>query len=238
MVQGDLGRTWSTGYSVNTLMGQRIGPTLMLAGIALLLSTVATLLLGLIAARYRNRFPDHAIRVSTLLIGSIPAFVIGLLILQYVVIGLGVGRVITDGTLQTVWLPAIALGLVGVSGRGFRALLLEQTSAPYMKAMTARGASRDRLMYVHAFSNAMVPYMGFLGLSIGGLIAGTMFAETIFSWPGLGALAVNSVLARDVPVIQAFVLITTVLYVVGSVLSDIVADVIDPRRLLDAGVVA
>lgn len=230
VLRGDLGVSWKNGQKVSTLVSERIGPTLLLGSMGLVIGLVASMLLALLATRFQNRLPDHLIRLITLLLAGIPTFVLGLLVLQYLVLGLGIAQVIADGTVRTVWLPALVMGLAGVNGRPLRAMLLAEMSTGYARAMTARGAGPTHILLTHAFPNAMVPFLGMLGLSIGGLVGGDAIVEAVFSWPGLGAYAIQAVAQRDVPVIQAFVLLSTLAFVTGSLLTDLIADMLDPRR--------
>lgn len=235
VVRGDLGRSWRTGQDVWSLVGPRFGPTLLLGITSLAIGLVASAVLALLAARYRNGWIDHSIRLSTLVLAGIPAFVLGLLVLQYVVVGWGVSQVVTDGTWRTVLLPAAVAGLAGVSGRPLRAMLLEEMGSGYAGAMAARGAGRTRVLLHHALPNAMVPFLGMLGLSIGALIGGDVIIESVFSWPGLGSLAVAAVDQRDVPVIQAFVLLGTAAFVIASLGADLAAALLDPRLRVTPG---
>lgn len=230
IIHGDLGVSWKTGQKVSVLVSERLGSTLLLGGFGFAVGLSASMLLALLATRFHNRLPDHVIRLITLLLAGIPTFVLGLLALQYIVIGLGIAQVISDGTLHTVLLPAVVMGLSGVNGRPLRAMLLEEMGSGYVRTMTARGASPTHVLWNHAFPNAMVPYLGMLGLSIGGLVGGDAIIESVFSWPGLGAYAIQAVQQRDVPVIQAFVLLSTLAFVIGSLLTDLIADMLDPRR--------
>ncbi|MEQ1702777.1 MAG: ABC transporter permease [Ilumatobacteraceae bacterium] len=217
---------------MSTLISQRIGATLLLGGVALVLGLFVSVVVALVAVRFHDRLVDHGLRVITLTLTGIPTFVLGLLVLQYVVLGLGWGSVISDGSLSSVWLPAMVLAGVGIAGwsRPLRSLLLDAGAAPYARTMQARGASQSRVLMVHALPNAFVPFLALLGLGIGGLIGGAPIVESVFSWPGLGAQAIQSVQQRDIPVIQAFVLLSTLGYVLASLLVDVLAGRLDPRR--------
>jgi peptide/nickel transport system permease protein len=130
----------------------------------------------------------------------------------------------------TVWLPALVLGLAGVNGRPLRALLVVQMQAEPARALRARGASGRFILLRFALPNAMVAYLGMIGLSVGAIIGGDVIVESVFSWPGLGGLAVTAVMQRDMPLVQSYVVLTTLAYVLASMLCDLVADLADPRR--------
>ncbi|MGH8931118.1 MAG: ABC transporter permease [Egibacteraceae bacterium] len=240
VVQGDLGRSYRTQQRVGEMFGARIGPTLLLGTVALALALSVSVLLALLAAAWPDRWPDHLARAAMLGIAGIPSFVLGLLVLQYLVVALGVGTVIADGTVRTVWLPAATLAAVAVAGwsRPLRALLLEATTAPYTVTAAARGSSRPRTLVVHALPNALVPFLGLVALGIGALIGGTAIVEVVYSWPGLGALVVESVKQRDIPVVRAFLLLGTLAYVLGSLTADLLTRALDPRQRRPTGVAA
>lgn len=235
--RGDFGRSWKSQLPVRTLVAQRIGATLLLGTVALVLGLAVSIGAAMISARYHDRAADHALRIVMLLLTGVPTFVLGLLVLQHVVIGLGIGRVVSRGTPADVWLPASVLAAVGVAGwaRPLRAQLLDASRSGYASTMRARGATEWRVLLVHALPNASVPFLGLVALGIGGVISGAPIVEAVFSWPGLGAQAVQAVRQRDVPVIQAFVLLSTLGYVIGSLLTDLLATLVDPRRRTGQG---
>lgn len=232
VLRADFGRSWKTQSPVSTIVRERVGATLLLGSVALILGLIASVTAAVLSARYHDRLVDHSLRLLVLVLTGIPTFVLGLLTLQYVVLDLGIGKVVSDGTLSSVWLPAIVLAAVGVAGwsRPLRALLLDAQAAPYARTMQARGATEWRILLVHALPNAFVPFLGMVGLGIGGLMGGAPIVESVFSWPGLGAQVVQSVRQRDIPVIQAFVLLSTFGYVLGSLTADMLALLLDPRR--------
>ena len=230
LTRGDLGQSWRTGQPVALLLRDRIWPTLLLGGTAFVLGLTATVALALLGAAWQGRWPDWLVRATMLGLGAVPPFVLGLLAVHGVAVGLGLSRVITDGTVATVWLPALVLGLAGVNGRPLRALLVVQMQAEPARALRARGASGRFILLRFALPNAMVAYLGMIGLSVGAIIGGDVIVESVFSWPGLGGLAVTAVMQRDMPLVQSYVVLTTLAYVLASMLCDLAADLADPRR--------
>ena len=228
---GDLTRSWVSNTPVSELFASRAGATALLAGTALALALATTIALGLISAAGSGRWPDELARTLAIGGAAIPPFVLGLLCLQYVVIKLGVGKVVTDGTVHTLALPAavLATGIACLWIRPLRALLLDALTSPAVLVARARGASRARVLFVHALPHAMVGFLPFVALGVGGLITGALVVEAVFSWPGLGLLVVEAVRRRDVPVIQGFTLYATFAYVVASKGADLMARVLDPR---------
>jgi glutathione transport system permease protein len=230
-VRGDLGRSWTTSASVSELISGRVQATVLLAGTALVLALLVVTVAASASALRRGRVVDELGRGLAIAGIALPSFVLGLLVLQYVVLGLGVGKVVGDGTLGTVWLPAsvLAFSLVCAWLRPLRALLIEALASPAVLVARARGAGTLRVMAVHAVPNAMVGFLPLVGLGVGSLIAGTVVVETVFSWPGLGQLSVDFARRRDVPVIQAFTLYATVAYVLASRATALAASLLDPR---------
>jgi ABC-type dipeptide/oligopeptide/nickel transport system permease component len=139
--------------------------------------------------------------------------------------------VLASGAVSEVWLPALvlAIGIAATWARLLRATLLEALGATYSAVITARGASRTRLLLRHALPNALVPFLHAVGVTVGALLGGATIVESIFSWPGLGRMMVDSVGRRDLPVAQGFAVLATLVYVVTSTVTDAVSRCIDPR---------
>jgi peptide/nickel transport system permease protein len=235
-VHGQFGTSWAAGGSVAHQLGIRLGATLILTTAALAISLTLALILALIAASAPRRWPDHATRVVSLACLAVPSFLLGTLLLDLVVVRWGHFRVIATGGWNSVFLPATTLSLASAAvwARILRASLLDVTGAAYLDVSAARGASRTRRLTVHALPNSLVPFLTVMGVGLAGLLGGAPIVETIFSWPGVGAFFVQSITARDVPVIQGFTLFAIVAYVVISLTVDLLATWIDPRlRLAD-----
>lgn len=232
LVRGDLGESWSTGRPVVVELGQRLPATLCLAGAALLIAVAASLALGLLAAWGADQWPDRFARVFSLVLLVVPSFMVGIVVLDLVVVRLGAGSVIADGTWRTVLLPALTLGLGAAAGwsRVLRATLLEARSAPFLSVSRARGASESRQLLVHQLPNALPPYLTIVGIEVAVLLGGAPIVESIYSWPGVGRFTVTAVEGRDMPVVVGFAMVAIVLFVVSSLLVDLVNAVIDPRR--------
>lgn len=230
-VRGDLSVSWQSGRPVSAEIGIRLPATALLAVVTLLLAVALALALALIGAAFPNRWPDVAARVVTQLGASLPAFLLGLLLLQFVVIRYGVGQVVASGTISDVWLPAfcLALGRVAEWAQLLRAGLLEAMNARYTLVAAARGASEWRILLRYALPNALLPFLTVVGTGIGALLGGVAIIEAVFSWPGLGSFAVTAITARDMPVIQGLVMFSTLTYVLASLLADVASALLDPR---------
>ncbi len=230
-LRGDLSVSWQSGKPVSAEIAKRLPATALLASVTLLLSIALALLLALVGASFQNRWPDATVRFVTQMGASLPAFLLGLLLLQFIVIRFGVGRVIASGTIGDVWLPALCLSLGRAAewAQLLRAGLLDALGARYALVAAARGATRLRIMLRYALPNALLPFLTVIGTGIGALLGGVAIIEAVFSWPGLGSFAVTAITARDMPVIQGFVIFSTLSYVTASLLADVASALIDPR---------
>lgn len=230
-VHGDFGVSWKSGRPVMTEFATRLPATLRLTLTALLIGVLLALVIGIASAAAPRRWPDRLGRVLSLALVTAPGFLVGLLILNVLVLELGLGVVISDGTWRTVGWPAVtlALGAAGYWARILRASILEAQSSSYMLVCRARGVSRSRRMVVHALPNAAGPFLTVVGLGAAGLIGGAPIIESVFTWPGVGGYTVQAINARNQPVIAAFTMIAVLLYVAASLLIDLVLAVIDPR---------
>lgn len=231
LLRGDLGTSWTTGRSVSEELSSRLGATAVLTVAALVIAIAGSLLLGLLAAAWPGRYPDVAARGLSLVFLVIPSFLFGVLILDLVVVELGLGRVIADGTWGTVAPPAVALALGSVAAwsRVLRAGLLEARSAPYLRVSEARGAGRWRRLFVHQLPNALPAYLTLIGIEVAILLAGAAVVESVFTWPGIGRFTVLAVESRDMPVVTGFAMIAIGLFVAASLIVDGLNALIDPR---------
>ncbi|MEO0912259.1 MAG: ABC transporter permease, partial [Pseudomonadota bacterium] len=229
--RGDLGQSFTSQAPVTEEIMERLPATLMLLGLALAVSILFSLVLALIAAAYRNRWPDRAIRLYTQIGAALPTFVFALLALTFVVVGFQVGRVLADPSWSAALIPAFIIGLdrAATWTQLLRAGLLKAMSSGYAEVARARGASERRILLRHALPNAFLPFLTAIGVSIGALIGGAPLIEAIFTWPGLGAYLLEALTARNYPVIQAYVLIAALSYVTAALLIDLAAMVLDPR---------
>lgn len=229
--RGDLGVSWMTGRPVSAEFTDRLPATLRLTAAALVVAVGLSLLLGTVAALGARRWPDTLSRTVALASLVVPSFVLGVVLLDVLVVRAGLGRVIADGTWATVFLPAVvlALGSVATWSRVLRTSLLEAGSAAYLRVAAARGASRTRRLLVHQLPNAITPFLTMVGLGTASLIGGAAIVESVFTWPGVGRFTVEAINARDMPVIVGFTLIAIVVYVVASLVIDLLCTWIDPR---------
>lgn len=231
IVQGDFSTSYQTGRPVLTELRLRLPATLMLLGISLLIAVIVAVAASLAAVATFGRWPDRIIRTVTQVGASMPTFVIGLILLQYLVVGGKVGRVLSGGSIDMVLLPALCLAWPKIASwtQLLRAKLLEVLDANYVLVARARGAAKARILLCYAFPNAALPFLAALGVSIGALIGGAPIIEEIFTWPGVGRYVLQALNARDFPVVQGFILISGLSYVTASLLVDLASMAVDPR---------
>ncbi|MEJ7578394.1 MAG: ABC transporter permease [Pyrinomonadaceae bacterium] len=229
--RGDLSVSYQTGQPVLTEIKKRLPATLLLAGAALLLSILMSVSAALLAAAYVERLPDKLLRTLTQAGASMPSFLLGLLALHFVVVEFGWGRVISKGTLGDVWLPAICLAIGRASdwAQLLRANLVEAMGARFTTVALARGATRTRILLRYALPNAALPFLTVVGVGTGALLGGAAIIEEVFTYPGIGSFAVAAIKARDLPVVQGFVVVSTLTYVAVNFLVDVATTLIDPR---------
>lgn len=230
-VTGDFGMSWQSGRSVTAEFAARAAPTIRLALAAILISMLAALSAGAVAARYQQRWPDHGLRLLAIVTASTPSFLVGLLLITFVVVPLGWRSVVLDGSWSQVWLPAgcLSFGMFDVWSRVWRGGLVDSMRSGYATTFIARGATPTWVLLRHAVPNAAPPMIHVIAVSMGALLGGAAIIETVFTWPGIGAYVVSSVLARDLPVVQAFTIIATVIYVGSSLIADVLTTAMDPR---------
>jgi peptide/nickel transport system permease protein len=236
IVTGDFGRSFATSRPVTQLIVERLPATLQLTAGALLLALIVALPLGILSAVRAGGPIDGACRLVALAGVSMPGFWLGLLLVWTFSVRLGWLPAIGSGTPRHLVLPTIALaaGLAATQTRLVRASLLEVLAQPYVAVARAKGLSERLVIVRHSLRNALIPSVTALGLSLGGLLGGAAVIETVFNYPGLGKLAVDSIGSRDYPVIQAFVLMMTAVFVLSSLLVDMLYSLLDPRIRLGA----
>lgn len=231
VVRGDLGESFRFRQPVTRVILAHYPATLELAIVALLACAAIGIPAGLLAAARRGTSTDHAVGLFTLFGLSVPNFALGpVLILVFSVI-LGWLPVSGRGGPSHLVLPAITLGaaLAAILTRMVRTSVIEELSSDYVRTAYAKGLSPAAVLFRHAFRNALIPIFTILGLQFGTLLAGTVITETIFSWPGIGRLAVQAIEARDYPLLQGCILLIAVSYVLVNLLTDLVYAFADPR---------
>ena len=235
VARGDLGTSLRTNEPVASAIIDRLPATLELAAAAMLVATGVAIPLGIIAAVKRGTFVDHLATTLALSGISIPNFWLGPLLAILFAVELGWLPVSGRGTFAHLVLPAISLGaaLAAILARMTRASLLEELREPYVQAALARGASRVRAVLRHGFRNSLIPVVTIVGLQFGAVLTGAVITETIFAWPGVGRLLIQSIGFRDYPLVQGCILFIATTYVAMNLVTDLVYGVLDPRIRYD-----
>ena len=230
-VQGDLGTSLRTNQSVTVMIAERIPATLELALASMICAVMFAIPLGVVAAVWRGTVIDYAAMTLAFIAVSIPNFWLGPLLALIFGVELGWLPVSGRGTLAHLIMPAVSLGtgLAAILARMTRATLLEELREQYVIAARARGASKTRAILSHAFRNSLIPVVTLVGLQFGVVLTGAVITETIFAWPGIGRLLIQSISFRDYPLVQGCVLMISVAYVGVNLLTDLVYGVLDPR---------
>lgn len=234
VLRGDLGVSFETGLPVLQELKFRLPATVELTVAGTIVVLLVSLPLGLFSALFKNTFVDHFGRFLALLGASLPSFWLGLILIYYLAVKYSLLPVMGRGSLAHLVLPALTLGL-GMSAtyaRLLRASLLEVLGLDFIQAARARGLRENTVLLGHAFKNALLPLVTAFGMSLGHLLGGTVIVETIFAWPGMGHYLVDSIFGRDYAVVQGYVLLMALIFVVINLLVDISYVFIDPRMRL------
>jgi ABC-type dipeptide/oligopeptide/nickel transport system permease component len=229
VLHGNLGESFRFQQPVLKVVAEHYPATLELAVVALLICALIGIPAGVLAAHKRGERTDHAVGVLTLFGLSVPNFALGpVLILLFSVV---FGWLPVSGRGAHLILPAFTLGaaLAAILTRMVRTSVIEELSADYVRTARAKGVSESGVLFRHALRNALIPILTILGLQFGTLLAGTIVTESIFSWPGIGRLAVQAIGARDYPLLQGCILLIAVSYVFVNLVTDLVYALVDPR---------
>ena len=227
----DMGNSIHFRRPVADLLLERLPATGLLAAVTLLITLLMALPLGIVAAVRRDTAWDTGAMTFSMLGVSIPNFWLGPVLILVFSLWLGWFPVSGRSGFGSVILPALTLstGLVAVLSRMVRSSMLEVLGEDYMRTAKAKGLPPQRVILHHGLRNALLPVITLLGLQLGALLAGAVITETVFSWPGVGLLTIESIQSRDYPVVQACVLLISVTYVLVNLLTDLAYAWIDPR---------
>lgn len=238
VLQGDLGRSIINNAPVASELVTALGPTVELMVASLIWAVPLGILLGTLAAMRRGQVFDRAVTALSVAGVSVPAFWVGLLLLQFAAFrwqlfplqGRG-GPLWTLNGLHHVALPALTLGLIfiGPVARMTRTAVVEVLGADFIRTARAKGASEFRVVTRHALRTALIPVVTLIGLQIGSLLGGAVIAETIFGWPGIGRLAVGSIVSSDFPMAQGCILVLACGFIVVNFVVDALYGLLDPR---------
>ena len=231
-LHGDFGMSYSLNKPVTELLLARLWPTLKLTIFSMLLMLLIAVPLGTLSAVYKDSLADYIVRGFTFLGVSLPNFWVGLLLMLYFcVIHKWFPVVSSSGDFKSMVLPSLTLAIAMASkySRQVRTAVLEELSQDYVIGARARGIKGWKIICCNVFPNSLLPLITMLGLSIGSLLGGTSVVEVIFSYPGLGSLAVSAITSCDYNLIQGYVLWVAIIYMMINLLVDISYHYVDPR---------
>jgi peptide/nickel transport system permease protein len=231
LLQGDMGRSTFTRRPVTVELMQRFPNTLVLASTAMVIAAIIGMSAGIVSATKRYSFFDNASMLIALVGVAAPVFWLGVMFQLLFSVQLGWLPSGGIGTWRHLVLPALTLGLATAAliARITRSSMLEVLRQDYITTARSKGLVERVVTYKHALKNALIPVVTVMGLQFGTLLGGAVLTETVFSWPGIGRLMVDSILARDYPVVQGAVLLLAVFFVMINLVVDIVYAFLDPR---------
>jgi len=231
LVRGDLGTSSRTRVAVTQEIGARLPKTLQLAAVASVTGSAAGILLGAVAARRRGRVTDHVISIVSVLGISMPVYWSGLLLIILFAVVLGWLPAGGADHPASIVLPALTLAIVSIAlvARMTRASMLEVLQQDYIRTAHAKGVPVRSVVYRHALRNAFLPVLTVVGLQFGSLLGGAVLVESVFGWPGMGRLLVDSIFSRDLPVVHGTILIYALMVIIVNLIVDLLYGWLDPR---------
>lgn len=232
LLKGDMGISYISGRNVFQTFISKLPATLLLTGMSILLTVIISIPLGILAAVRHDKITDYLLRFFSFIGNSLPNFVVALLLIQLLSIKWKLFPVISQGTtIQSAIMPTLTLAISMSSKymRQVRATVLEELNKEYVIGAKARGVRNHVILWNSVLRASFMTIVTLLALSIGSLLGGTAIIESIFMWDGVGKLAVDAIIMRDYPLIQAYVLWMAVIYVLVNLITDLLYHVLDPR---------
>lgn len=236
LLHGNMGVSARTGSSVISEIGQRLPYTLELAVFGTLFGVVFGILLGVLAAKHKGKVTDTISSMVGVMGISMPVYWLGILLILVFSVQLKLLPIGGAASLKSLIMPTITLGVFSMAlvSRMTRSTMLDSLMQDYVRTARAKGVNARAVVYVHALRNAFIPILTVIGLQFGTLLGGAVLTETVFAWPGLGRLLVDSINARDFPMVQGIVLTFAAMFIVVNIITDLLYSVVDPRvRLYD-----
>ncbi|QEC50432.1 ABC transporter permease [Baekduia soli] len=243
LFQGDLGYSYKRSQSVTALLGQTLPKTLLLVGVSTLLAALLAVPLGILQAVRRNRPVDYVFTGAAFIFYAMPSFWLGLVLVELFAVRLGwfppqapqgsMGEVLSHPSGLVLPVATLALVTIAQFSRYMRSSMLEQLSQDYVRTARARGVPEWRVVVRHALSNALVPVVTLLGLSLPWILGGALVVESVFNFPGTGLLFWNAAQGQDYAIMLGVTLVAAIGTVVGSLFSDLMYAALDPRVRYD-----
>lgn len=231
LVQGDLGRSYTQKTEVITLIMARLPATLILMAAGIAVEVTLGLIFGIAAAINRGGAVDRLIMTMSFVGVSAPQFVVALLLLYLFAVTLGWFPMSGFGSVRHVVLPAMTLGVLGAGwyARMVRSAMVDVLNQDYIRTARAKGISERRVILRHAVPNALLPIIAMIGIDIGQFMSGVVVVESVYGWPGIGQLVWQAIQQVDIPIIMGVTLVSAFAIVLGNLIADLIAPLIDPR---------
>ena len=227
VLTGDMGKSFISGKLVFETFAEKLPATIELMTASILLTILIATPLGIISAVKQNRPLDYIIRALTFVGNSLPNFFVGLLLIYFLALKLNLLPIIGQNIIMPALTLTIAMGAKYT--RQIRALVLEELDKPYVTGARSRGVDETTILLKSVLPSSLIMIITLLALSIGSLLGGTAIVETIFMWDGVGKMAVDAILMRDYPLIQAYVVWMSIIYVMMNLAADLLYHQLDPR---------
>ena len=231
LLQGDLGRSYLQKTEVATLIWSRLPATALLVAGAIFFEIVIGLTMGLLASLRRGSRLDQGLMVASFVFASTPQFLMGILLLYIFAVHLDWFPMGGYGTLAQLVLPALTLGILGAGwySRLMRSSMIDVLHQDFIRTARAKGLHRANVVVGHALPNAILPIIALIGSDVGYFMSQTVVVESVFGWPGIGQLAWQAIQRIDIPIIMGVTIVTACAVVLGNLLADLIAPLIDPR---------
>jgi len=234
VVQLDFGTSFVSKLPVAQELLAKLPATIELAITAFVLILALSIPLGIISALYKHSIIDKIIRFFTVMSVSLPTFWLGFILLYLFSLKFGIFPTNGKGTLAHLVLPAFTLALptIGLFVQIIRSAIIEELQQPYVKYAQLRGLKNSVILIRHVWRNAAIPLTTLLGMTLGNLLGGAVIVEQVFSWPGLGRYLIESIINRDYPVVQCYVLMIAFIYVLANLGTDVLHRLLDPHLMM------
>ena len=231
LAHGNMGVSARTGDSVVSEIWARLPFTLELAFLGTLVGIVAGITLGVIAATHKDTWTDSFVSMIGVMGISMPVYWMGILLIMLFSVTLNVLPASGASDLRSLILPSVTLGVfsMAIVARMTRSTMIDELGQDYVRTVRAKGVVERVVVYRHALRNAFVPILTVIGLQFGTLLGGAVLTETVFAWPGIGRLLVDSISARDYPMVQGIIFVFAAMFIVVNVITDLLYTVVDPR---------
>ncbi len=235
ILHGDLGYSILFNKPVDKLLMLYLPPTLLLTTVSMTFAVLAGLFFGIYSALHQNKISDHLIRLATIFSVSMPGFWVAVMLILVFSIWLGLTPVAGYGGPQFIILPAVALGLHTMASiiRIMRTSMLDTMEKPFVTFAKAKGLPMRKVLVSHTCKNALMPVLTVVGMSFGALLAGSVVIETIFSWPGIGAMLMKAISARDLVLIESTIMVIVFMFLIVNFVIDLLYHAIDPRIIYE-----